>query len=115
MEPSGERYPARALSGTRAGLDRGRDDNSTATPRGSVADMRHSGRVSPYPHLLRLHAGRECAPIQARERGRDMSRALTILTLALGYAVVIRLLVTSGRQFHSEGMARVRAGEGEGK
>ena len=77
--------------------------------------MRHSGRVSIYPHLLRLHAGRECAPIQARERGREMSRALTILTLALGYAVVIPLLVSSALQFHREGLERVRAGEGKGK
>ena len=43
-----------------------------------------------------------------------MSRALTILTLALGYAVVIPLLVTSARQFHREGLERVRAGEGRG-
>ena len=77
--------------------------------------MRHSGRVSPYPYLLRVHAGRECAPIQARERGREMTRSLTILTLALGYAVVIPLLVSMAREFHSEGMARVRAGEGRGK
>ena len=77
--------------------------------------MRHSGRVSIYPHLLRLHEARECLAIQARERGREMSRALTILTLALGYAVVIPLLVSMAREFHSEGIARVRAGEGEGK
>jgi hypothetical protein len=44
-----------------------------------------------------------------------MSRSLTILTLVIGYAIVIRLLVSSGREFHREGMARVRAGEGRGK
>jgi hypothetical protein len=42
-----------------------------------------------------------------------VSRSLTILTLVIGYAVVIRLLVSSGREFHREGMARVRAGEGK--
>jgi hypothetical protein len=42
-----------------------------------------------------------------------MNRSLTILTLCLGYAVVIPLLVSSALQFHSEGMARVRAGEGK--
>lgn len=44
-----------------------------------------------------------------------MARSLTTLTLVIGYAVVIRLLVTSGREFHREGMARVRAGEGRGE
>jgi hypothetical protein len=43
-----------------------------------------------------------------------MSRALTILTLVIGYAIVIRLLVTSALQFHREGLERVRAGEGRG-
>jgi hypothetical protein len=40
-----------------------------------------------------------------------MSRSLTILTLALGYAVVIPLLVPTVRQFHREGLERVRRGE----
>ncbi len=39
-----------------------------------------------------------------------MSRSLTILTLVIGYAVVIALLVPTVRQFHREGLARVKRG-----
>ena len=80
-----------------------------------MADLRHSERVSIYPHLLRLHAGRECAPIQARERGREMNRILTVIVQLSLLGVIIPLIVSIVREFHSEGMARVREGEGEGK
>ena len=44
-----------------------------------------------------------------------MTRALTILVQLSLLGVIIPLIVSMAREFHSEGMARVRAGEGEGK
>lgn len=44
-----------------------------------------------------------------------MNRALTILVQLSLLGVIIPLIVSMAREFHSEGIARVRAGEGKGK
>jgi hypothetical protein len=44
-----------------------------------------------------------------------MNRSLTLLVQFSLLGVIIPIIVSLARQFHREGMARVRAGEGRGE